>query len=165
MVPVPNRSGILWKRIVHKEFGITSRTKCCWNPLMADVQFCVFRPHCPGVNSEAKEHGKLSIHFAAEQETIETIFRILVFCKSVQSLRSSGKRVWRMWIPSRSIRATWCGDGTINCGQWNEVRSSFGERWFSISIFSIAATWRANWKSFPDRLNWVNKFCNDTGFI
>ena len=25
-----------------------------------------------------KEHGKLSIHFAADQETIETIFRIIV---------------------------------------------------------------------------------------
>ena len=27
----------------------------------------------------SKGHGKLSIHFAADQETIETIFRIIVF--------------------------------------------------------------------------------------
>ena len=38
----------------------------------------------------SKGHGQLSIHFAATQETIETIFRIInCFCKSAQSLRSS----------------------------------------------------------------------------
>ena len=37
---------------------------------------------------KSKGHGKLSIHFAADQETIETIFRIIVFCQSAQSLRS-----------------------------------------------------------------------------
>ena len=30
-------------------------------------------------NLKSKGHGKLSIHFAADQETIETIFRIIVF--------------------------------------------------------------------------------------
>ena len=53
--------------------------KCWWNSLRVDVQFSVQRLHCPDVNSEAKKHGKLSIHFAADQETIETIFRIIVF--------------------------------------------------------------------------------------
>ena len=43
-----------------------------------DVQFSVLRHHCPEVNSKSKGHGKLSIHFAAVQETIETIFRIIV---------------------------------------------------------------------------------------
>ena len=37
----------------------------------------------------SKGHGKLSIHFAATQETIETIFSHNRFCKSAQSLRSS----------------------------------------------------------------------------
>ena len=73
--------GILWKRIAHKEFGITSRTKCCWNSQETDVLFSVQRLHCPGVSSKSKGHGKLSIHFAADQETIETIFRIIVFAK------------------------------------------------------------------------------------
>ena len=36
---------------------------------------------------------KLSIHFAADQETIETIFRNNYFCQSAQYLRSSCKHV------------------------------------------------------------------------
>ena len=38
----------------------------------------MLRPHCPEVKLKSKGHGKLSIHFAADQETIETIFRIIV---------------------------------------------------------------------------------------
>ena len=40
--------------------------------------FSVLRLLCPEVNSEAQGHGKLSFHFAATQETIEAIFRIIV---------------------------------------------------------------------------------------
>ena len=45
--PCPKRSGILWKRTVHKEFGTVSRNRCCWNSSKADVRFSVPRPHCP----------------------------------------------------------------------------------------------------------------------
>ena len=38
---------------------------------------------------KSKGHGKLSIHYAADLETIETIFLILVLCIPAQSLRSS----------------------------------------------------------------------------
>ena len=41
----------------------------------------------------SKGHGKLSIHFAADLETIETIYRKNYFCKSAQSLRCSRKHV------------------------------------------------------------------------
>ena len=78
LVQVLKRSGILWKRIAHKEFGITSRTRCCWNSQRADVLFSVQRHHCPGVISKAKGHGKLSLHFTADYPTIETVFRIIV---------------------------------------------------------------------------------------
>ena len=54
-VQIPKRSGILWKRIAHKEFGIISRKRCCWNSQKAHVQFSVPRPYCPEVNSEAKD--------------------------------------------------------------------------------------------------------------
>ena len=43
------------KIIVHKEFGITPRKRCCWNSLRADVQFSVQQLHCPGVSSRAKD--------------------------------------------------------------------------------------------------------------
>ena len=78
LVQVPKRSGILWKRIVHKEFGITSRKRCWWNSPKADVQiFCATTPLSRG-NLKSKGHGKLSIHFAADHQTIETVFRIIV---------------------------------------------------------------------------------------
>ena len=38
----------------------------------------MLRLHCPECHLKSKGHGKLSIHFAATQETIETIFRIIV---------------------------------------------------------------------------------------
>ena len=74
---VLKRSGIL-QRIAHKELGIISRTKCCWNSLKADILFSVQRLHCPGVFSRAKGHGKLCIHFTADYPTIETVFRIII---------------------------------------------------------------------------------------
>ena len=82
LVQVPKRSGILWKRIVHKEFGITSRTRCCWNSQKAGP---IFRATTPlsRCNLKSKGHGKLSIHFAADQETIETILRIIVFANQL----------------------------------------------------------------------------------
>ena len=76
LVQVPKRSGILWKRIVHKEFGITSRKRCCWNSQKADVQFSRCKLKSNG-------HGKLSIHFTADHGTIETIFRIIVFANQL----------------------------------------------------------------------------------
>ena len=55
----------------------------------------IFRATTPLSRSKPKSkgHGKLSIHVAADQETIENIFRIFVFCQSAQSLRSSRKHV------------------------------------------------------------------------
>ena len=48
-----------------------------------DVQFSVQQLHCSGVSSKSKGHGKLSIHFSADLETIETIFRIIVFANQL----------------------------------------------------------------------------------
>ena len=69
--------------------------------------------------------------------------------------RSSCKHVSRIWIPSRSIRATWCIVGTINCSQWNQGRSFFGE-WHPITPeSSIATISRTNRNAFT-RTKWVN---------
>ena len=76
--PGSEKMGTLSKRTVLKESGTIWLKGCCWNSLRADVRFSVLRPHCPEVNSKSKGHGKLSIHFAAGLETIETIFRIIV---------------------------------------------------------------------------------------
>ena len=50
---------------------------------------------------KSKGGGKLSIHFCADQEMIKTFFSHNYFCKSAQSLRSSRRNVWRIWILSR----------------------------------------------------------------
>ena len=42
------------KRTVHKESGTRSRRRCWWNSPKAHVQFSVLQPHCPELNSEAK---------------------------------------------------------------------------------------------------------------
>ena len=54
---VLKRSGIL-PRIVHKELGIISRTKCWWNSQKADILFSVQRLHCPGEISKKAEDMK-----------------------------------------------------------------------------------------------------------
>ena len=76
------------KRKFHKESGIISRKRCCWNLPKADVRFSVQRLHCPEVNSEAKDMEKLSIHFAADQTTIETIFRTIVCANQLSLFRA-----------------------------------------------------------------------------
>ena len=78
LVQVPKRSGILWRRIVRKEFGITSRKRCCWNSQKSGCPIFRATTPFPRGKRKSKGHGKLSIHFAADQETIETIFRIIV---------------------------------------------------------------------------------------
>ena len=55
LVQVLKRSGILRKRIVHKELGIVLRTTCCWISQKTDIPFSVQQLHCPGVRSKAKD--------------------------------------------------------------------------------------------------------------
>ena len=69
---------ILRKRIVHKELGITSRTKCCWNSQKADILSSVQQLHCPGVSSRAKGVENCPYTSAADQDTIDTIYRIIL---------------------------------------------------------------------------------------
>ena len=71
LVQVLKRSGILL-RITHKELGIISRT--------ADIGHPTFRATTPLSRGQLKSkgHGKLSIHFAADELTIETILRIII---------------------------------------------------------------------------------------
>ena len=112
------------------------------------------REHCPEVDSKSKGRGQLSIDFAADLETVETIFRIInCLCKPAQSLRSSRGDVWRVWIPSRENGETRC-DGAIEFltrAQCDQDRSSFGLWWPSEPRSSIAAIWATNWKAVTTR--------------
>ena len=81
MVQVLKRSGLLWKR-----------TQGIWDHIaekmlleFAESGHPIFRATTPLSRGilKSKGHGKLSIHFAAYQETIESIFRIFVFANQL----------------------------------------------------------------------------------
>ena len=97
---------------------------------------------------KGKRHGKLSIHFATVQETIETAFRIISE-NQFHSVRNSRRDVWRIRISSRKNGATCC-DGAINRAQCNQDRIFFGKWWPCISKFSN------NWSQFTTKKNLVN---------
>ena len=74
---VLKRSGIL-PRIVHKELGTIFRSKCCWNLQKGGhPTFRATTPLSRGI-LKSKGRGKLSIHFTADQDTVDTIFRIIL---------------------------------------------------------------------------------------
>ena len=74
----------------------------------------------------SKGHGKLSIHFAASQETIETMFRIIVSANQL-SLYGAVAEMCEEYesLHDRSGRLLY-GDGTINCAQCDQDRRFFG---------------------------------------
>ena len=76
-VLVLKRSGIVSVKTVHKECGTILLKGCLLNSQKADVHFSVLRLLSRG-QLRGTGHGKLSIHYAAVQETIETIFRKIV---------------------------------------------------------------------------------------
>ena len=81
LVQVPRRSGsgTLWKRTVHKEFGIISRKRCCWNSMKVAVQFSVQQLHCPGANSRAKDTENCRFTIVPTRKQLRLIFRIIAF--------------------------------------------------------------------------------------
>ena len=54
--------------------------------------FCVTSPLSRG-QIKSKGGGKMSIHYRADLETIETVFRKITVCKSAQSSRSNRRNV------------------------------------------------------------------------
>ena len=66
-------------KTVHKEYGTISLKECLLVEF-AESGCPIFRATTPLSRGQlrSKGHGKLSIHFAVTQETIETIFRIIV---------------------------------------------------------------------------------------
>ena len=75
---------------------------------------------------KSKGHGKLSIHCAADLETIETFSHICI-CKPAQSLLSSRRKCARVRNPSRQI-ATRCQRGIkfLTRVERDQDRNAFG---------------------------------------
>ena len=85
------KSGILSVKTVHKGDKIAERMLLEF----AKSGCPIFRATTPLSRGQLKSkgRGKLSIHYAALQETIDTIFSHNCFCKPAQSLRSSRRDV------------------------------------------------------------------------
>ena len=164
LVLVLRRSGTLSKKTVLKENGTKWRKGCCWNSQRADVQFSVLRPHCPDFILK-KQRTRWTVDTLCSRPGNDwDYFSHNGFCKPAQSLRSSRRDMWRVWIPSRENEATRC-DGTIKfltraqCDQ----DSSLGLSWPSESNISVATRWRTNWEAVTTRQNedffvWMHDF-------
>ena len=97
---------------------------------------------------KSKERGKLSIHFAADRDTIDVIYRIILVSISSVFTEQWLPYVKRIWESSRWIGGTWDSDGSINCSRWNKGRDSFAE-WKPIeSSNSMATVHGTNWIAF-----------------
>ena len=85
LVLVLRKSGTLSKKTVHKESGTKLQKRMLSEFAESGCQ--IFRATTPLSRGHLKNkgRGKLSIHYAADQETIETIFRIIV-CANQHSL-------------------------------------------------------------------------------
>ena len=150
LVQVPKRSGILWKEIAHKEFGITSWKRCCWNSLKADVQFSVHQLHFPGVSSKAKDTENCLFILLRIKKQLR-LFRIVAnMCEEFESLQDrSGQLDVLMGqsIVLSEIKAEVPLENKIPSHQ-NLLLQRYEER---IEMLS--------------QENKVSKFCMDAGFI
>ena len=162
LVQVPRRSGILWKRRVHKEFGHIAEKML--------VEFVesgcpIFRATTPLSKDKLKKQRTRKTVDTTLQPTRKQLrlFRIKLSANHLSLCGAVAKHVWRLWIPSRSIRTTWCGDGTINCPQWNQDRSSFAKKMTQHIKNFLLKRYEERIKSLShtDR---VSKFCMDAGF-
>ena len=75
---------------------------------------------------KSKGHEKLSIHYAADLETIETIFRTIVSANQLSLYGAVAEMCEEYESFSRKNGATCC-DEAINRAQCDQDRSSFGE--------------------------------------
>ena len=74
------------------EPGTTWRNKCCWN--LQKVDILLFRATTPLSRGtlKSKGRGKLSIHFAADVDTIDTIYRIILSAAVCEEFESHQDR-------------------------------------------------------------------------
>ena len=103
---------------------------------------------------KSKGHGKLSIHFAVVQETIETIFHMIVsanqlsfhgvvaeMCEEYETLQDKSGR------PDAVMG--------INCAQCDQDRSFFGEWWSRKILYEcMISECFAEWTVFHDERHW-----------
>ena len=109
--------------------------------------------------------GKLSIHYCSDPGRIESVSHSY-FCKSAQSLRSSRRNVWRMWLLPRQNRETCCGrtiQPQCSCQVW--WRQTY--LWLMIlqkQDEDLLRRYRERIEKWSQQ-DRVSKSCTDAGFL
>ena len=156
--PGSEKSGTVSVKTVHKESGTNFQKGCCWNSLRADVQFSVLRLYCPEVNSKAKD----SIQFAADQETVETIFRIIVSANQL-SLYGAVAEMCEEYesLHERTVRLVVMGQSIVLSAIKTEVPFDRDDQAYQNFVLQQYEE-RIERLSQPEK---VSKFCMDAGFL
>ena len=162
LVQVLKRSGILWKRIAHKEFGIISRTKCCWNSQRADVLSSAQQLHCPGVSSKAKDTENCRYILLRIIQQLR-LFRIIVSANQL-SLYGAVANICEEFEAHQDRS----GEPDVLMGQsivLSEIKAEVPLQNENPSHHQIL------WQQYEERIkslsqeNKVSKFCMDAGFV
>ena len=160
--PGSEKTGTLSKRTVHKESGTKLQKGCCWNSPRADVQF--FRATNPLSRGQLKSkgHGKLPIHYAAVQETIDTIFRIIVSASQL-SLHGAVANICEEYesFHERTGRPVVMGQSIVLSAIKIEVSLESDDPAYQNFLFHQYEE-RIEKLSQQDKLS---KFCMDAGFL
>ena len=123
---VLRRNGIL-PRTVHKEPGTTLRNKCCWKLQKVDILFSVqTTPLSRGI-LKSKGRGKLSIHFAVDQDTIDTIYRIILSVNQLSVYGAVAAVCEEFEDHQDRSGEPGDSDGSINRSWQSQSRSSFAK--------------------------------------
>ena len=163
LVQVLKRSGILGKRIVHKELGIISRTKCCWNSQKADILFSVQRLHCPGVRSKAKDMENCQYTSLQIIQQLKLFFRIIVSANQL-SLYGAVANICEEF----EVHQDRSGEPYVLMGQsivLSEIKAEVPLKNENPSHHQIL------WQQYEERIkslsqeSKVSKFCMDAGFV
>ena len=144
--PSSEREMVFYGREVHKEFGIMSRTKCCWNSQRADVLFSVQQLHCPGVSSKAKDTENCRYILLRIIQQLR-LFRIIVFANQL-SLYGAVANMCEEFEATKIHRG--------NLMYWWDNQKFLWESHPITPESSIAAIWRTNQIAFTRKTKWVN---------
>ena len=114
-------------------------------------------------NHKSKGHGKLSIHFAADQETIETIFRIIVFANQLSIYEAVANMCEE--FESHQDRS---GQPDVLRGQsivFIEIKAEVPLENDISSHQNLLLQRYEERIELPSQENKVSKFCMDAGFV
>ena len=96
----------IWNQIADEMLLEFAESRCLFFRATTPLSRCTLK--CKG-------HGKLSIHFCADQGTIETIYRIILSVNQLSLYGAVANMCEEVEFHQDRSGQTWCIDGTITC--------------------------------------------------